>query len=131
MVDRKQVASRVVKGNKRLSKVHNGGYKTCCTSACLAHFGIDLNGFRYSQYTKDVVAILRRKGYTVRSRLSSVKRGSTVGSVRKQLSKLERGVYLVEVKAHVLLLNHDGKTIVDTDPRKRDKRKIKKLYWIS
>jgi hypothetical protein len=128
---RKHWAKTVVKGREDLYKAHNGGKKTGCTSACLAYFGIGLSDYRYSQTCTDVVNVLRRKGYTVRSRLSSVKRGSTVGGLRKQLAKLGKGIYLVRVPGHVLLLNEKGETVVDTDSRKRDRRKVDRLYKIS
>jgi hypothetical protein len=36
----------------------------------------------------------------------------------------------VVVRGHVLLLARDGRTLIDTDPRKRDRRAIRKVYAI-
>ena len=124
-------AKRIIKGNPHLEKAHNKGLKTACTSACLKYFGIELNEYHYSQTLADVINILRRKGFSVRSRFSSIRKRSTVGSVRKQLEKFGVGTYLIRVDGHVLLLNESGETIVDTDSRKRDRRKILNIYKIT
>ena len=83
--------------------------------------------FKYSQTCIDVVSILRRKGFSVRSRLSSIAKGSTVGGVKRQ--GLERGTYLIHVDGHVLLIN-ENMTLVDTDSRVIDRRKIKKIWLV-
>ncbi len=130
MINRKEIAKKIINGSETKAEIHNGGMKTACTSQCLAYFGIGLDDFRYSQYLKDVLSILRRHGHSCRSRKSSIKKGSTVGSVRRQLSKLGKGIYLIRVDGHVMLLDETGRTVVDTDPRKRDRRKILNIYKI-
>jgi hypothetical protein len=90
-------------------------------------------------FTQDVVNILRRKGWSCRSRKSSLPTGCTVGGARKRLSilthnELVDGViptYLVQVKGHVLLLNALGTTVVDTDQRAADRRKIVKIFKVT
>jgi len=129
MKDRKKTA-RMIANTEDLARLHNGGIKTACTSACLTYFGIDQDQYRYSQFLSDMLSILRRKGFNCRSRKSSIKPGSTIGSVRGQLKKLGYGIYLVNVSGHVLLMDQNGKTIIDTDPRKRDRRRIIKIYKI-
>lgn len=84
---------------------------------------------RYLHTISDLVRAARTVGWTVRSRKSSV-RGKTVGAIRSQLPKLGATYYIVRVDGHVLLLDKDGKTIVDTAPRKKDKRRITHLYGV-
>jgi hypothetical protein len=38
--------------------------------------------------------------------------------------------YVIMVDHHVLMLDATGRTIVDTDPRERDARKIHKIYGV-
>jgi len=76
---------------------------------------------RYLHLMDDLIRAARTI-YTVRSRKSSVK-GNTVGKIRRQLSALGARYYIVGVPGHVLLLDSQGNTIVDTASRKRDKRK--------
>jgi len=106
----------------------------------LAHFGIYSDEFKYSQYTKDVVAVLRRKGWSVRSRLSSLPKRVSVGRACERLAKISHDeyhldkrlpVYLIQVAGHVLLVNALGTTLVDTDPRKRDRRPVQKIYRVT
>jgi hypothetical protein len=39
--------------------------------------------------------------------------------------------YIVRVEGHALLMDNDGNTIVDTDPRKADRRKITHFYAVT
>ncbi len=112
-------------------------YRTVCTSAVIEYFGI--RNFRLSQCIADVVRILRTNGMSVRSRASAAGRAmASVGQVRSVIrsGKLSddsvsgRHWFLIRVDGHVLLLDSDGNTIVDTAPRKRDRRKVYKLYKI-
>ena len=76
-------------------------------------------------------SVLRRKGYAVRSRKSKMGKASSVGQIRSKLAKLgESCHYFVGVAGHVMLLDNQGKTVVDTDPRKRDKRAINRVYAV-
>ena len=110
-------------------------FKSVCTSTVLKHFGIDRSQYRYSQIAGDVESILRRKGYSVRSRKSQA--GSvSVGGLRKKIQdgKIDLANcrrILVRVKGHVLLLDRDGNTVVDTDPRTRDRRPVLGVYIVS
>lgn len=107
----------------------NNKFKTICSTEVCRFFEAE-NEVRYLHTISDVVRAIRKKGYKVRSRLSQIKKGSTVGSTRKQLAKLGNGFYIVRVESHVLLLSPSGTTIVDTDSRKRDRRKITHLYKV-
>jgi hypothetical protein len=106
------------------------GLRTTCTSAALNYFGV--NNHRYSQTMGDCVNLLRRAGYKVRSRTSALGRNAKVCDVKKRLEKVSnrKGCFLVFVKGHVLVQNSLGITVVDTDPRKVDRRKVTKIYEI-
>ena len=83
---------------------------------------------RYLHTMTDIKRALMTK-YSVRSVKSKAK-GATVGAMRKNLSTIGAKSYLVWVKGHVLLLSKDGLTIVDTDPRLKDKRKVLGVWGI-
>lgn len=114
------------KYNKEQGSEHKS--KTICASAVAGFFNADGN-VRYLQTVSDIVRAVRKHGYTVRSRRSSVQADS-VGGIRKELKKLGEGYYIVRVEGHALLLDHNGQTVVDTCPRKRDRRKITHLYKV-
>ena len=116
----------------------NGKAKTICSSNVLAYFGIDCSTYHYSACLKQIAAILRRNGWACRSRDSRIKckianldngKNPTIGSVRKAIKARKWGdpartCYAVCVPGHILLLDWNGNTIVDTDPRSRDRRKV-------
>ena len=112
----------------------SGEAKTVCVTACLTALGVPVNAYHYTGYNTDCnrrEAILRRHGYAVRSRLSALGKKKTVGNARKVIQRLNDPAgtfYLVIVtankKGHALLLNDKGETVVDTAPRKMDKRRI-------
>ena len=109
-----------------------GNFKGICVSACLSYFDIQPHQYKYTSSkinTHTYLNVLRRFGWAVRSRKSALLKGTkTVGSVRREISGYsdytEDVVYLIHVKGHVMLLNANGDTIVDTDPRKVDRRRV-------
>jgi hypothetical protein len=111
-----------------------GNFKGVCVSACLSYLGIQPHEYKYTSSRKTIGlatinAIMRRFGWAVRSRKSTLLKGTkTVGSVRREIASYEDyspdTVYLVHVSGHVLLLNAKGETIVDTAPRKVDRRTV-------
>lgn len=113
---------------------HNSGnVKTICVTACLTSLGVPLKSFNYTGTTTDNRRenILRKHGYCVRSRFSKLPKNPTIGKARKVIQNLNDTPgtkYLITVHGsgycHCLVLDKNGVTIVDTDPRKRDKRKI-------
>ena len=113
-----------------------GRGKTVCTSHVLAEFGIDACTYHYSGKRKQMIAILNRNKFSVRSRKSKMK-GNSVGAARKAIRTLNDPVgtkYLLIVTyagvGHALLLNNQGTTIVDTDPREVDRRNVLYLYAV-
>jgi hypothetical protein len=113
-------------------RTKGGNFKGVCVSACLSYFNIQPNQYKYTWSKRagnNYHAILRRFGWAVRSRKSALLKGTkTVGSVRMALSSYvdytDDVMYLVHVKGHVLLLDSCGNTIVDTAPRKVDRRRV-------
>tara|TARA_R110002020_G_scaffold80389_1_gene200641 strand:+ start:272 stop:820 length:549 start_codon:yes stop_codon:yes gene_type:complete len=127
--------------------------KTVCTSSVIAHFGIPPSTYHYSGSIPDIKRILQRGGFSVRSRKSACKltyraeqaNGKmktlrrlhadlpSVAKIRPLLRKLNDAAdarYLVLVPGHVLLLDGNGKTIVDTDDRKVDRRKVQGVWVV-
>ena len=105
--------------------------KTPCATAALEYFGVQ-NGVTWNERTRKNVwsDTLRRAGYSVRSKMSGLlKSEKTVGAARKRLAMLSEAdpsviAFVVSVEGHVLVVNRDGETVVDTDPRRQDRRKV-------
>jgi hypothetical protein len=111
----------------------SGKAKTVCTSTVLGHLGISPGSYRYSGEEDQILAILRRHGYAVRSRMSRLEDSPSVGRSRTKIQRMRDPLgtmYLVIVKGHALLLNQEGRTVVDTDPRLRDSREILSIYAV-
>jgi hypothetical protein len=70
--------------------------------------------------------------FSVRSRKSMLCKGTgSVGNMRNSImSKGDAQLYIVQVEKHVLLLNAEGITVIDTDPRKRDRRKVRGVWGL-
>lgn len=78
-----------------------------------------------------------RSMYSFRSVKTAVKvkPDTTLGSIRKNLQDHNRKAdacmaYVAHVDGHVLLLSHEGRTIIDTAPVKRDRRKVLNIYGV-
>ena len=128
----------------------SGEAKTVCVSTCLAYFGVPAGSYKYTdngfrnrktrRYFTDNRrgAILRRFGFAVRSRLSSVGGyDTTVGKVRAKIAKLDDPAgtkYLAIVHgartAHAIVLDRDGSTLIDTAPRKNDRRRVAEIHAV-
>ena len=108
-----------------------GGSKTVCVSTALSFFGIMPDEYRYTSSKKKVdsfVDVLRRKGYSVRSQRSklSLKKYSTTTQVRRALKRSDftSDDYFIfwggqKTCGHVIVINGNGKTVIDTAPRTR------------
>jgi len=104
--------------------------RTPCASAALNYFGV--SGATWNNRTGLNVwdNTLRRAGLSVRSRMSRLTRTErTVGAARAKLSAVALAetdiiAFIVTVVGHVLVVDREGLTVVDTAPRKRDRRKI-------
>jgi hypothetical protein len=115
------------------------GAKTVCTSHVLAAFGIDASTYHYSGQLEQRLAVLRRNGWAARSRFSQLRKGTTMGQVRVAIRRISPtdpvGTrYMLRVVAngtgHALLLDGQGKTLVDTAPRELDRRRVTDLRAI-
>jgi hypothetical protein len=74
-----------------------------------------------------------RKLWSFRSVMSVTKAdGKSVEQIRKRLKKHDAGAcgYVVRVKGHVLLLDENGNTFVDTAPVKKDTREVLDVYGV-
>ena len=123
---RTQVAKRIENRDSR-----QNGMKTICTSAVLTALGV--KNWHYSQSHTDMLNVLRRNGLNVRSRTSLLtKKIFRVAHIKAHLKRFTKlgGKFMIFVDRHVLLLDEKGVTIIDTDPRKVDKRRIVKIYEV-
>jgi len=115
-----------------------GGAKTVCTSWVLGWFGIAPGSYHYSGYKAQRAGVLRRNGWAVRSRNSAFSKGKTTGTLRGLVAAYSKDpagtVYMVRLgyggECHVILIDGDGKTLVDTDPRKRDRRGVLDVHAV-
>ena len=108
---------------------HNG-YKTTCTSAVLEFLGV--TRFHYCQTRADIVNILRRHRFGVRSRRTQAG-NVTVSGLRKKVEagKIDaRQFIMVFTDGHVLLMARNGIIEVDTDPRTVDRRRVQAVYSV-
>lgn len=108
-------------------------YRTVCTGAVLSLFGIEKESYRFAQTVQDVVRLLRKRGISVRSRKSAAgKATASVGRLRDAIKsgKLGTGFFLVRVPGHVIMLDANGRTVVDTAPRARDRREVTHVYLV-
>jgi len=107
------------------------GSKTICVSTSLSFFGIEPNEYRNTSSHKNMTAfvdVLRRKGYSVRSQKSKLrlKRRATTTQCRRALKKsdfAEQDYFIFwgtqRTCGHVIVMNGNGKTIIDTAPNTR------------
>ncbi len=109
--------------------------KNLCTLAVCKALGV-ADDVRYLQTYEDVVRATR-KGWRVRSRKSQLRRRASVGQARataRRLTETEPGAvrgYIVVVPGHVILLDANGQTTVDTANRKRDHRRVVHFYKVT
>jgi hypothetical protein len=100
--------------------------KNKCALAVARTLGVD-NEVRYLHTMTDLKRAISKQ-YSLRSVKSMVK-SDTVGGARKNLDG-RAFAYVVMVDEHVLLLSRIGRTVVDTSPRRRDRRKIKGIWGV-
>ena len=105
---------------------HNKGAKTVCVTTCLNFFNIPFDSYQYTSSYKNVSAyknVLRRNGYSVRSRKSEfkVKLSTTLTQLKRNVKNSGYTkeslfvVHLVQSKtAHLVVINGLGEVIIDT-----------------
>lgn len=102
--------------------------KNICVYRVAKMLGVE-DKVRYLHTISDLKRAARTR-FSIRS-VKSIAKAETVGAARKNLNGQNGALgYIVWVPGHVLLLGREGRTIVDTDPRKRDRRKIKGIYGV-
>lgn len=113
---------------------HKGGTKTVCVSTCLSFLGIHPDEYNYTSSKTNnflFIDIIRRKGFSVRSKMSELKLKSwdtNTTDARRALKKSKYGSddYFLFVGqrrtyAHAIIMDGNGKTIIDTSPSSRMK----------
>ena len=110
--------------NKHIN--HQKGTKTVCVTTCLNFFGIPFDAYHYTSSDRNINAhrnVLRRFGYSVRSRKSEFKalKPITMTQLRRNMKKSKytaSDLFIVSgyqmKKAHLMVLNGEGETIIDT-----------------
>jgi len=119
---------RVLPEHIRFSK----GIKSVCVSTCLNYFGITPNTYNYTSSSKNRTAyinILRNRSYSVRSRVTEFKVKkfkTTLTELRYNMRKSnyqQNDYFIVYVAnkgaAHLIVLNGNGETVIDTAPKCR------------
>jgi len=100
--------------------------KNVCALRIAQHLGV-ADKVRYLHTIPDLKRAASHR-FSVRSRATAlgVKRGrkTTVGSMRKHCESQGAIAYIVWVPGHVLLLTGYGETVIDSDKRERDSRKV-------
>lgn len=110
---------------------HSKGVKTVCVSTCLNFFGIPFEAYHYTSSAKNISAyknVLRRFGYSVRSRKTEFKalKPITMTELKRNMKRskyTESDLFIVSgfqsKCAHLMVLNGQGETIIDTAPNKK------------
>ena len=103
----------------------NPNQNVCALRVCEA-LGV-ADRVRYLHVISDTLRAART-AFSVRSRFSQLRKSKSVGVARALCAKVhaEEGAryFIAHVDGHVLLLGADGSTLIDTAPRKRDRRKL-------
>lgn len=106
--------------------------KNLCGWAVARALGVD-QATRYIHTIDDLQRAIRSMWSlrSVKTRLGVKAGRTTVGAIRKRIAaKGEALAYLVHVEGHVLLLDKDGTTSVDTAPVQRDRRKVLRVQGV-
>jgi len=104
----------------------NPNQNICAMRVCQA-LGV-ADQVRYLHTISDVKRAAGKR-FSVRS-VKSAAKSNTVGGARSNLKAVGALAYIVHVEGHVLLLNADGESVVDTDARKRDRRKMLGVWGV-
>jgi hypothetical protein len=100
-----------------------------CALAVAQYLRVDKK-VRYLHKLPDLIRAARFD-FKVVSRMTAAKaKGKSVGAIRKNLAAIGAMLFIVRVDGHVMLLHGNGETLIDTAPRKRDRRKVTHVYAI-
>lgn len=111
---------------------YNSGTKTVCVSTCLSFFGIEPDTYHYTSSKSNVYAydnVLRKNGFSVRSKASEFKLKPHVTSKTDLLTNIRKSSYtekdffivscIQRTTAHLIVVNGLGKVVIDTSPNGR------------
>ncbi|MES2515928.1 MAG: hypothetical protein V4580_17370 [Bacteroidota bacterium] len=107
--------------------------KNLCALAVTKALNVDAK-VRYLHTIDDVVRATKTR-YKVASKTRELI-GATVDTIRTKLAQmtqqneLDAIAYVIHLDEHVILLSADGDTLVDTDPRNKDNRKILDVFLV-
>ena len=109
----------------------NPNQNVCGQAVCRA-LGV-ADAVRYI-HTMDDILRAARLAWSARSRMSKLGKRRSVGAARALCAKVAREegarAFIASIKGHVLLLDHNGETLIDTAPRSRDRRQLDGLWAI-
>lgn len=120
---------------------HTKGTKTVCVSTCLAYFDICPTTYNYTSSNKNrhtYLNVLRRNGYSVRSRKSEFKVKPFRSSMTALINEIKASKYSASdhfivcgvqtKKAHLMVVNGNGLVVIDTAPKRR--WKVESVYIV-
>ena len=130
LIDRRLAELQHTRRDRSRSQSNNreNPNKNLCVLAVAKYLRVDRR-VSYLHTIDDLTRALRTR-FSVRSRKSSLPKNATVGKARLKAPEFGAKYYVALVDGHVLLLGRDGQTLVDTDPRKVDRRKVLKFYGV-
>jgi len=115
---------------------HNKGSKTVCVTTCLNFFNVPFDAYHYTSSDKHIttyINVLRRFGWSVRSKKSEFKalKPITMTQLRRNMKKSEytdSDFFIVSGYqskcAHLMVLNGNGETVIDTAEGKKWKVRL-------
>ena len=106
--------------------------KNLCGYAVARALGVD-DATRYIHTIADLQRAIRSMWSlrSVKTKMGVKSGKTTVGAIRKRIAQRgEALAYLVHVEGHVLLLDKDGSTSVDTAPVQRDRRRVLRVQGV-
>lgn len=111
--------------------------KNICVLEVAKHLKVNSNQVKYLHYVSDLVKAAKVK-FSIRDITYRIKRYSTVGSIRKTLKRLSEKSkdvcniigFIIRLDEHVIYMAANGRTVIDTDPKKRDVRIVYNIYAV-
>lgn len=110
--------------------------KNMCALAVARVLHVD-DEVRYLHTWGDMLRAVRKlwSMRSVASVVGATKGDKSVGAIRSALAKHAKSnpdvySYVIRVEGHVLLVCRDGRTLVDTAPKQRDRRKVLDVYGV-
>ena len=111
---------------------YNNGTKTVCVSTCLSFFGIEPDTYHYTSSSSNLFAydnVLRKNGFSVRSRASEFKMKPYITSKTDLLTNIRKSSYtekdffivscIKQTVGHLIVVNGLGEVVIDTSPNGR------------